>query len=205
VSDVAAIVLAAGLGSRFGGASKPLAAFRGKPMIRHVCEAAFASQARPVIVVLGHRGEEVAGTVQDLGAQIVPSPNFAEGLSRSLQAGFAALPEGARAAVILLADMPFVETAVIDALIAAWRRSPGAPAVVPVHEGRRGNPVLLSRALAPEIAALAGDQGAGPLLRRLPGVVELPCGQPSILRDIDTPRSLAEFEGEFGGEFGGQE
>jgi len=195
LSEVAAIVLAAGLGSRFGSASKPLAEIRGKPMIRHVCEAALASAARPVLVVLGHRGEEVATALRGCGGQTVICPDFAEGLSRSLQAGFAALPEEARAAVILLADMPFVETAVIDALVAAWRGDPSAPAIVPVHEGRRGNPVLLSRALGPEIAALTGDQGAGPLLRRLPGVVELACAQASILRDIDTPQALAECEG----------
>jgi len=196
MSDVAAIVLAAGLGSRFGGASKPLAAFRGKPMIRHVCEAALRSQARPVLVVLGHRAEEVARVLSGLDVMIVGCPDFAEGLSRSLQAGFAALPGETRAAVILLADMPLVETAVLDDLIVAWRETPSAPAVVPTHDGKRGNPVLLSRALAPEIAALTGDQGAGPLLRRLPGVIERPSAQISVLRDIDTPEALSALQNE---------
>lgn len=195
MSDVAAIVLAAGLGSRFGGASKPLAAFRGKPMIRHVCEAALRSLARPVLVVLGHRSDEVAEGLDGLDVIAVACPDFAEGLSRSLQAGFAALPGEARAALILLADMPLVEGEVIDDLIAAWREAPSALAIVPTHDGKRGNPVLLSRALAPEIMALTGDQGAGPLLRRLPGVVERPSEHASVLRDIDTPEALSELQG----------
>jgi molybdenum cofactor cytidylyltransferase len=194
MSDVAAIVLAAGLGSRFGGASKPLAEFRGKPMIRHVCEAAFRSLARPVLVVLGHRSEEVAKGLEGLEVVTVACPDYADGLSRSLQAGFAALPREAQAAVILLADMPLVEAEVINDLIAAWRAAPSAPAVVPTHDGKRGNPVLLSRALAPEIMALTGDQGAGPLLRRLPGVVECPSQHVSVLRDIDTPEALANLQ-----------
>jgi molybdenum cofactor cytidylyltransferase len=196
VSDVAAIVLAAGLGRRFGGASKPSAAFRGKPMIRHVCEAALASRARPVIVILGHRSRDVVQALAGLDVRIVENPDYERGLASSLQAGFAALPDEARAALVLLADMPLVEPATLDELIAVWRSAPDAPAVVPVHEGRRGNPVLLSRALASEIATLTGDQGAGPLLRRLPGVIEMPCDRESVLRDFDTPEALASEAGD---------
>jgi len=191
VSDVAAIVLAAGLGSRFGRASKPLADFRGKPMIRHVCEAALASRADPVIVVLGHRGGEVSRALDGLDLRLVENPDYAQGLASSLQTGFAALPEGARAALVLLADMPLVEVETLDDLMAVWRNAPDTSAVIPVHGGKRGNPVLLSRALTPAIAKLAGDQGAGPLLRRLPGIIEMSCERESILRDFDTPEALA--------------
>lgn len=193
MSAVAAIILAAGIGSRFGGEAKPLAPYRGRPMIAHVGEAALASRARPVLAVLGHRRAEVAEALP-IGLAIVESPRHAEGLSRSLQAGFAALPPDAPAAIILLADMPLVEPQVIDALIAAWEASPEAPAIAPVCDGRRGNPVLLSRALEKDVMALSGDQGAGPLLRRLPGVIELPWPRATILRDIDTPDALAELE-----------
>lgn len=190
---VAAIVLAAGLGSRFGGASKPLAPFRGQAMVRHVCEAALASKAAPVIVVVGHRGAEVAGALEGLAVAIVACPNYAQGLSRSLRAGFAALPDTASGALVLLADMPLVEAATLDALIDAFARKPDAPAVVPVHEGRRGNPVLLSRALMPEITRLDGDHGAGPLLRGRGGIVEVEVASASIFADADTPDDLARL------------
>ncbi len=196
MSAVAAIILAAGLGKRFGGSSKPLASLGGRPMIRYVCDAALASTARPVLVVVGHRGEEVGRALEGLDLVLVDSPAYAEGLSRSLQAGLAALPGDASAAVILLADMPLVAPETVDALIEGWRAAPDAPAVIPVHEGRRGNPVLLSRRIFPAIAALAGDQGAGPLLKRLPGVVEIQVDDPAILRDIDTPEALAALGSE---------
>ena len=68
-----------------------------------------------------------------------------------------------------------------------------ASAAVPVHDGRRGNPVLLSVALAGEIAELTGDTGAGPLLRGRSDVLEWPAGDPAVAADVDTPDALARL------------
>ena len=194
--SVAAIVLAAGLGSRFGGAPKMLADFAGKPLVLRVAETALASGAEPVIVVIGHEAEAVAGALAGLPVTIVRNPDYAEGLSTSLRAGFAALPPEAEAAAILLGDMPRIGTALIDRLVRAWRDDACPPALVPVHEGQRGNPAILSRALAPAIAGLSGDTGAGKLLRGMPGVVEIETDDPAVLRDADTPEELARMAGE---------
>ncbi|WP_029031161.1 nucleotidyltransferase family protein [Salinarimonas rosea] len=189
--SVAAIVLAAGRGSRFGEAPKLLATLDGVPLVRRVAQAALASRADPVIVVVGRRGEDVAAALAGLAVRIVDNPAWDEGLSTSLQAGFAALPDDAHAAIVCLGDMPLVTPALVDALVAAFDETSGAAAVVPVHAGERGNPVLLARRLAPEIADLAGDRGAGPLLKGRADVRELDWGDASILRDVDTPAALA--------------
>lgn len=192
MSEVAAIVLAAGLGTRFGGA-KLLAEFRGKPLVRHAVEAALASRAAPVIVVVGHEAGRVRAALQGLPLAFVDNPGFAEGLSTSLQAGFAALPAEAGGAVILLADMPRVSAGLIDAICSAWLE--GRPdAVVPSFRGRRGNPVLLSRGLAPEIARLRGDTGASPLLKGRPGVRDLAVDDEAVLLDADTPEALSHLD-----------
>lgn len=191
MSAVAAIVLAAGQGSRFGPEPKLLAQLDGKPLVRHAVEAAHASACAPVLVVLGNRGPEVAGALAGLQATFIDNPAFAQGLSTSLKAGFAALPAEASGAVVLLGDMPRVTPALIDGLVAAWEAAGRPVAAVPTSAGRRGNPVLLSRALAPEIARLSGDAGAGPLLRSLPGVLEWATGQAAVLQDVDTPAGLA--------------
>ncbi|HEY8383037.1 MAG TPA: nucleotidyltransferase family protein [Microvirga sp.] len=188
---VAALILAAGRGTRFGEAPKLLALLDGKPLVRHVAEAALASRARPVLVVTGHRADAVERALAGLALAPVPNPHFAEGLSTSLKAGFAVLPAEVEAAIVLLGDMPLVSAELIDDLAAAWAAGARPPALIPVHEGRRGNPVVLSRALAPQIAGLTGDAGAGPLLRGRTDVVEWPVGDPSILTDIDTPDALA--------------
>jgi molybdenum cofactor cytidylyltransferase len=192
--SVAAIILAAGQGTRFGAESKLLADLAGKPLVRHVAEAALGSKSVPVLAVLGHRSEEVEA-VLPLGVRRVENPDYALGLSTSLRAGFAALDPAAQAAVVLLGDMPQVTPELIDRLIEAWIGAGRPAAVVPTHQGRRGNPVLLSAALAPEIATLSGDTGAGALLRARSDVHELPVTVASILADVDTPEALAALRG----------
>ncbi|WP_372423332.1 nucleotidyltransferase family protein [Salinarimonas chemoclinalis] len=189
--SVAAIVLAAGRGARFGEAPKVLATLDGLPLVRRVAQVAVASRADPVIVVVGRRGGDVAAALAGLPVRVVDNPHWEEGLSTSLQAGFAALPEAARAAIVCLGDMPLVSPALLDALVAAHEETPDVAAVVPVHAGERGNPVLLARRLGPDIAGLAGDRGAGPLLKGRADVLELDWGDESILRDVDTPAALA--------------
>lgn len=190
MSGVAAIILAAGQGVRFGQEPKLLATLDEKPLVRHVAEAALASAARPVIAVLGHRRAEVYEALEDLGVIAVDNLVYRDGLSTSLKAGFAALSPEAEAAIILLGDMPRVKAAFINRLIDAWCTADRPSAAVPTFGGRRGNPVLLSRVLAPEIANLTGDTGAGPLLRSRSSVLELMVDDPAILQDVDTPEAL---------------
>ena len=113
---------------------------------------------------------------------------------KALRAGIAALPPEATGAVILLADMPRVTAAVIDALIAALAANPDALAAVPVFEGRRGNPVALARALFPAIQTLTGDQGARRLLTE-GKVLEVAVADSAVTLDIDTPDALAALSG----------
>ncbi len=189
--SVAAIILAAGQGTRFGAEPKLLADLAGKPLVRHVAEAAVRSSARPVVVVTGHRGAQVRDALADLPVETIANARYGDGLSTSLKAGFAALPATTEAAIILLGDMPLVGAGLIDALIGGWTKSACPPALVPVHGGRRGNPVVLSLSLRPQIDALEGDSGAGPLLRTIAGIVEWPVEDASVLQDIDTVAALA--------------
>jgi molybdenum cofactor cytidylyltransferase len=191
---IGAIVLAAGRSTRMGGPNKLLAEADGKPLVRHVVEAALRSTAA-VAVVTGHAHADVEAALAGLRVPLVHNPRYAEGMATSLQAGIGALSPRAKAALVLLGDMPRVSTALIDRLIAAFRAAPDCAALVPTHRGQRGNPVLLSRSLFPAIMALKGDAGARGLLRDLPGVVELPVDDPGILLDIDTPEALATLRG----------
>ncbi len=186
--NTAAIILAAGQGTRFGPEPKLLSLLRGKPLVRHVAEAALASTVASAIVVTGHRAGEVEATLIDLPVRIVRNPAYAEGLATSLRAGLAACPAQVDAVLVLLGDMPLVGPALIDTLVSAWDGR--SSAVVPTHRGRRGNPVLLSRLLFAEIGALEGDAGAGPILRRRSDLIELPVDDPAVLQDVDTADAL---------------
>ena len=192
MSHVAAIILAAGRGTRFGDELKLLAQIGGKALVRHAAEAAVGSLVDPVIVVTGYRSNEVEAALHGLPVQILYNALFAQGLSTSLKAGFSALPRTAQAAVILLGDMPFVKADLIDALVAEWRERGEPAALVPTLNGRRGNPVVLSRDLQAAIEDLSGDGGAGSLLRERSDVLEWPTEDPAITQDIDTREEFAK-------------
>ena len=190
--SVAAIILAAGRSTRMG-SNKLLEELTGKPLVRHVTNAALASKAHPVIVVTGHQQERVEAALDGLDLAFVPNPDFADGLSTSLKAGIAALPAEVEAVVVLLGDMPLVSSEAMNDVIAAFEASPDKIAAVPVYQGEWGNPVLLSRSLFGAVAALQGDAGARKLLNGRAGeVLEVPVTSDAILIDLDTPEALAK-------------
>jgi molybdenum cofactor cytidylyltransferase len=198
---IAALVLAAGRSSRFAAAggretTKLAASIAGKPLVRFAAEAALASAAQPVVVVTGHAQEAVEAALRGLSLQFVHNPDFASGVASSLRVGIAALPYDTAGAIVLLADMPAVTPFLIDRLIVAFAARPGLAAAIPVGEGRRGNPVLVSAALFPSVANLEGDEGARRLLATLPSerLIEVPIDDLGATLDVDTPDALAAAE-----------
>jgi molybdenum cofactor cytidylyltransferase len=189
--EIGTILLAAGLGRRFGPKPKMLAPFDGRPLVRHAAEAALAARPRPVVVVLGAHADAVRAALAGLELTFVENPDFRAGLSTSLRAGLAALPPSCEAAVVMLGDMPRICEEHIERLAVAFDVSAKAvAAIVPVQEGRRGNPVLLNlRILATDIAQLTGDRGAGPLLKDRSDILEIP-GDAATALDIDTLAAL---------------
>ncbi len=190
---VAGIVLAAGRSSRMAPHNKLLVPDRaGRPMVARVVDNLLSSAARPVIVVTGHRAEEVRAAVAGRPVQVVHAPDYADGLSASLRAGIAAVPVEASAALVCLGDMPLVTGRMIERLIEAYDPDEGRSVVVPTCRGKIGNPVLWDRRFFPDIAGLVGDVGARPLLERHSEyVAQVELGTDAVLRDFDTVESLA--------------
>jgi molybdenum cofactor cytidylyltransferase len=193
--EIALVVLAAGQSSRMAPYHKLLLPDRrGKPMIARLVDNLLASPARPVIVVVGHRAEEVKAALAGRPLHFVFAPDHAEGLAASLRAGIAAVPETAAAAIVCLGDMPLITARIIERLIETYDPDEGRRIVVPVRGGRQGNPVLWDRRFFPEILALRGDGGARTLLaRHLEEVAEVEIDDEAIFRDFDTVESLAEL------------
>ena len=197
---IAAIVLAAGRSTRMGDTNKLVAEIGGKPLVRIAADQALASRAQPVIVVTGHQRERIEKALAGLPVRFVHNPDFADGLGTSLKAGIAAVPAESDGVVVCLGDMPQVDAALIDRLIAAFNPEQGALAVMPTFNGRRGNPVLWSRRFFPELMAIEGDVGARHLITQYgEAVVEVPLTGTAAHVDVDTPEALrgvkAEIEG----------
>lgn len=193
---VAAIVLAAGQSRRMGERNKLVMTIEGKPMVRHVVEAALASKADPVWVVLGHEQHQVRQALRGLKVRFVTNPDYAEGLSTSFKAGIAALGEDVDGAVICLGDMPRITARHIDRLIQAFNPLEGRSIVVPTWHGKRGNPVLWGKSHFPEFREIAGDVGARHLIgRHEEELVQVEMEDGASLVDIDTPEAYAALTG----------
>lgn len=195
---VAAVVLAAGRARRMGegGPHKLLAEFEGIPLVRRCALAALESSAASVSVVTGHRRHEIEGKLEGLDVALVHNPDFASGMASSLGAGFSS-SEAMRAdgILVLLADMPGVSSVDMDMLIAAFRRAGGHAIVRAVSRGKRGNPVILPRALRDAVLHLEGDIGARHIIESsgLP-VVDVEIGDSAHL-DVDTPEAVVAAGG----------
>lgn len=188
---IAALVLAAGRSTRMG-ANKLLEILHEKPLVRHVVDAARASNASPIIIVTGHERDKLLAALSDIDASFIDNPHYAEGLSTSLKAGIAAIPQNCDGAIVLLGDMPLVTPEIINALIAAAPQDASKIAAVPVFNGEWGNPVLLMRKCFADMSMLSGDAGARKhLMEHRDQVLDVPVNDASILVDLDTPEALA--------------
>lgn len=190
VVAVAAIVLAAGRALRMG-EQKVLLEVRGRSLIQRVVDAALGSSASETVVVLGHEAGRVRGQLEGRPVTTVVNHDYEHGMSASLRAGIRALECPCDAALFVLADQPFVSSALLDRLIAAFVET-RKPIVRPSAGGTPSNPTLMSAALFPEILAQCGDVGGREIVARHPGEVALvPVDEPRLIVDIDTP---AEYE-----------
>lgn len=184
---VAAIVLAAGSGTRFG-STKQLALLDGRPLIRVAVESILGYDVDEIVVVLGHDADAVRPALQGLPVRVIVNDRFAEGMATSLGAGVAALRAGIGGALVVLGDQP-VPAGVVERLIARWRDD-AADIVAPAYRGTRGNPVLFDAALFPELTRLRGDRGARDLIDASPArttIVDFDFAAPP---DVDRPADL---------------
>jgi molybdenum cofactor cytidylyltransferase len=194
---IAAVVLAAGRSTRMGAINKLIAEIGGKPLVRIAAEQALASHAKPVIVVTGHENKRVEAALAGLPVRFVHNPDYADGLGTSLKTGIAVVPADADGVVVCLGDMPQVDAALIDKLIAGFDPERGALVVVPTIDGKRGNPVVWSRRFFHDLTAISGDVGARHLIGSyVEAVVEVPVAGDAALTDVDTPESFSAVKAE---------
>ena len=187
MSQTAGLLLAAGAGRRLG-TPKALVRVSGRTLVERGVTLLRDAGCEPVLVVLGASAELARPLVQ---ADVVVAEGWAEGLGASLRTGLAALGETtATRCVVALADQPEIGVGAVRRLMATE-----AEAAVATYDGQPRNPVLLTRPVWADVAALAtGDVGARAWLRAHPDrVVGVPCDDTGSPRDIDTEQDLARL------------
>lgn len=146
-----------------------------------------SSVMQHVVVVVRPDNQVLIEEFQRQNYEVVVCPDADQGMAASLTTGLRHTAHS-KGWIIALADMPFVKSASIEALLRELKN--GADIVVPAFQGQRGNPVGFSDKYLPQLLVLTGDRGARGLLQQFP-VLEIPVDDAGILRDIDSPADLS--------------
>lgn len=187
---IEAIVLAAGKAERFG-ATKPLVDVDGAPSLERVLGSLRAAGIERIIVVLGHDADRIEAAVDLRGCRVVRNPNYETGMASSLRAGLQAVSSEAEGALVIHADMPYVSSETVTAVVARARA--GARIAAPRVSARRGFPVYLRADTFGEVLpTLRGETGARAYLAaHAEELVLVDVRDSGAVRDIDRPADLA--------------
>lgn len=185
---VAAVVLAAGAGTRMGG-RKALVRLGGATALERIVKTLAEAGVDRIQIVVGAERETVAAAVPR-PAHPVPNPLWERGRTGSLKAGIRSVP-GQEDLLVWPVDHPLVAVSTLRRLLAANE----GQIRVPTFQGRRAHPTWFSASLRDELLVLGDDQPLHDVLRRDPGrVTEVPVEDPGVLLNVDTPDDLKKAE-----------
>ncbi|HEY3582461.1 MAG TPA: nucleotidyltransferase family protein [Pyrinomonadaceae bacterium] len=198
MEDVAAVILAAGRSQRMG-AFKPLLPFGKQTVIESCVEYLQKAGIENIVVVLGHRAEEVRARISHLNVVCVVNSDATSEMNASIAVGVRELPPTARATLIALADHPAVPPSVVSKLIAEWQK--GASLVIPTWQNRGGHPVLVDMRYRSELQNLDPNRGLRALFdAHRDELKRVPVESPYVARDMDTWDDYAALYQEVFGE-----
>ena len=184
---LAILIPAAGASSRMGGRDKLMEDIKGQPLLLRQVTRALATGAPVLVTTRLDRPARIAA-LSGTNAQLVPVEAPDEGLAASIRAGIAALPQGTSAAMILLPDLPDIETNDMIAMIKEHLRQPSLVLRAVAEDGTPGHPTLFPASFFGELAQITGDHGAGPLLKKT-GFAPVPLRGKRAVTDLDTPEA----------------
>jgi molybdenum cofactor cytidylyltransferase len=191
-SGVAAVVLAAGASRRMG-TPKQLLRLAGETMLARTLRNVRASAVSEIVLVLGHAAESVEKEISTEGLKVVRNQDYQQGMGTSLRTGLAAVSGETGAALIVLADQPFVSPETLNQLIACHQETK-PQIVIPTYKGFRGNPVLLDRSVFAELQGLTGNVGCRAIFgNHTENIQKLAVEDIGILLDIDSPEEYQKL------------
>lgn len=187
-----AIVLAAGEASRMG-TNKLTLPWGTSTVLGQTLAVLQEAGLRDILVVTGHEAARATAIAHNADVPSIHNPDFRQGMLSSVQAGVRTLPAHCDAALIVLGDQPMVASSTVASLIEAWQGHDNG-LVAPVHDQRRGNPVLIGRRHFDELLALPAGAAPRDLLQRhTADLMLVPVDDPAIHRDLDRPEDYSRW------------
>jgi molybdenum cofactor cytidylyltransferase len=191
--SAAGLILAAGESRRMG-SPKALLRYGGETFL-DTLTALFRTRCSTVIVVLGAHAAQIRAAATR-PATFVVNPDYARGMTTSLQCGLRQIPPDTDGVLFTLVDHPAASPDTLDALLAATNPDDAPLVRVPRYRAKRGHPIWFSRALTPEFLALPADGPARDVVARYVDRTEfLDLDDPGIVADIDSPEDYRALLG----------
>jgi CTP:molybdopterin cytidylyltransferase MocA len=191
---IGAVLLAAGEGRRMGGVAKPLIRLQGVPLISRQLVAMSGAGVDEVVVVTGPAREAIEEQMRSFVVTLAHNDAYADGQQGSVRVGLAALGGPFDAVIVMPADLPLIGAGDLIELIGAFKKRKGGHVVVPVVEGRRGNPIVLDEVALAQILASGANLACRNFIERNP---ELVCvhetANARFVTDLDTPDDVREL------------
>jgi molybdenum cofactor cytidylyltransferase len=188
---IGAVLLAAGGGQRMGGVAKPLIRLQGVPLVSRHLVALSGAGVDEVVVVTGHARSAVEEQVRSFTVRLAHNAAHTEGRQGSVRVGLAALEGPFDAIFIALADQPLIGAGDLIELIGAFKKRPSGHIVVPMVEGRRGNPILIDAEAQARILAGEANTACRQLIDRHPELVHVhETANTRFITDLDTVDDL---------------
>jgi CTP:molybdopterin cytidylyltransferase MocA len=185
------VILAAGLGRRFGG-GKLFAEFDGIPLYKRAFSAVPQALFRDTVVVSAER--EILVEAETMGFRPVRNPRPEDGISLSIRLGLEALGD-CEGALFMVGDQPLLRRETVSALMAAARENPGCILAPVRQDGSPGNPCYFPARFFPELMALTGDTGGRRVIRTHPEALRTLAVDERELTDTDSPEALSALSG----------
>ena len=186
ITNLSAIILAAGSSKRFG--KQKLC--QKLPSGNTVLGETISQVERAVSKVRIITNANIYASINDENGRLKVCPEANLGMGLTLAYGIK-LVQSANACLICLADMPFVKTTTYQTLAKSLTAS---NIVVPVFDGKQGNPVGFGKRYFKNLLMLNGDSGGRSLLQTHADAIQrIEVDDPAILYDIDTPEDLEKY------------
>jgi molybdenum cofactor cytidylyltransferase len=188
-NKIAAIILAAGEGRRFG-QCKAMALLDGVTFLEIIANHLKKIKCDPIIVVGGRDAATIANEAKRLGINHTINSDWEKGQFSSLKSGLSFIKEDICGALVTLVDHPFVAAETYSLMIDGFVKRPNR-IIVPIYDHKRGHPIILPRDIINQIFQSPEDITMRDIIKNHEAmVVQFRCEDPGVLKDIDTKEDL---------------
>jgi len=185
------VLPAAGASTRMGGRDKLMEDVEGAPLLLRQTRRALATGADVLVTARADAPARIAA-LEGSGARMIPVADPSEGIAASIRAGVAALSPGTTALMIVLPDLPDIDTSDMLGIMAAHRAAPTRILRAVAADGTPGHPTLFPAEYFPRLGRIEGDSGAARLIAGA-GFDSVRLEGARAITDLDTPAAWAAW------------